>query len=203
MPKTKVKLHDIIKEERPKDFFKFSKGYTDGAGRYFKETLLPDYYATRDGQVARIIFDEGTMVPNKFSIIKEEIDKYGAVRISDSSKKHYPLSRMVYSAYGPEPLNPTYQIAHKDLDSKNNSADNLIQFSKEDNIQFQKDNGVYGKNSTKACKVLNKSTGEILEYDSVKDFLIDVGAPEYIVKRIDTSSLLKLNKFKHLEMIRD
>ena len=199
----KKSLRDIIKEEKPKDFFRFAKEYTDGTGRIFKETLLQDYYATKDGQVARIIFDENTMVPNKFSVVREEVDKYGAVRISDSSKKHYPLSRMIYSAWGPEPLNSNFQIAHKDLDSKNNAVDNLVQLSKEDLIQFQKDNGVYGKNSTKACKILNKSTGEILEYDSVKDFLIDVGAPEYIIKRIDTSSLLKLSKFKHLEVVKD
>jgi len=199
---SKVRLNDILHEEN-KPFFKLTKTYTDGVNREFRETIVEDYYTTRDGQVARILFDQNTNYPNRFSIVKEEVDKYGAVRISDVQKRHYPLSRLVYSAWGNEPLKQDYQIAHRDLDAKNNSIDNLIQLSKEDNIQFQKDNGVYSKNSTKQCRVLNKSTGEVVTYNSVKEFLMDAGAPEYIVKRIDTTSLFKLSKFKHLEILKD
>lgn len=193
---------DIINEERPEDIFKLTKSYTDGVNREFRETLVEDYYASADGQIAKIMFDEGTRTPNRFSIIKAETDKYGSARISDSQKKHYPLSRLVYSAWSNEKVDPSCYIAHKDLDAQNNSIDNLLQLSKEENINFQRDNGVYAKNSTKSCRVQNESTGEITEYSSVKEFLIDIQAPEYIIKRIDTSSLLKLSKFRHLKILK-
>ena len=100
-------------------------------------------------------------------------------------------------------INQDCHIAHKDLNPQNNHIDNLLQLSKEENINFQRDNGVYAKNSTKQCKVLNKTTGLIIEYDSIKSFLIDINAPEYIIRRVDTASLSKLSKFKHLEIIKD
>ena len=196
-------INDIIGEPKPTNFFNFTKSYTDGAGREFKETIVDDYYSSSSGEIAKIVFDEGTRIPNRFSIIKPEIDKYGAVRISDSQKKHYPVSRLVYSAWGDQPLDMSCCIAHLDLDSKNNSIDNLLQLTKNDNIKFQRDNGVYAKNSTKSIKVRNNTTGKITLYDSVKAFLIDIQAPEYVIRRTDMSSLKKLSKFKHLEILKE
>lgn len=196
-------INDIIGESRPTDFFNFTKSYTDGVGREFRETVVDDYYSSSSGEIAKIVFDEGTRIPNRFSIIKPEVDKYGAVRVSDSQKKHYPVSRLVYSAWGDQPLDTSCCIAHLDLDSRNNSIDNLLQLTKDDNIKFQRDNGVYAKNSTKSIKVRNNTTGEITPYNSVKEFLIDIQAPDYIVRRTDISSLKKLSKFKHLDVLKE
>ena len=196
-------LLEITQEQHPEDVFKLTKSYKDGVGREFRETLVEDYYSTKDGQIAKILFDDGSRTPNRFSIVKPETDRYGSTRISDAQKKHYPLSRLVYSAWSPNKINQDFHIAHKDLNPQNNHIDNLLQLSKEENINFQRDNGVYAKNSTKQCKVLNKTTGLIIEYDSIKSFLIDINAPEYIIRRVDTASLSKLSKFKHLEIIKD
>jgi len=196
-------INDILGEPTPTEIYDFTKSYTDGTGREFRETIVDDYYSSKNGEIAKIIFDENTRSPNRFSIIKPEIDKYGAVRISDAQKRHYPVSRLVYSAWGNQPLDTNCCIAHLDLDSRNNSIDNLLQLTKDDNIKFQRDNGVYAKNSTKSIKVRNNTTGEITAYDSVKEFLIDVQAPEYVIRRTDISSLKKLSKFRHLEILKE
>ena len=193
---------EIMQEERPEGGFVFNKSYTDGVNRKFRETMVDDYYATYDGKVAKINFDD-KREPTKFFIVKPEVDKYGTVRVSDSNKRHYPLSRLVYSAWCEDEVDTDKCIIHLDTDQSNNSMDNLKQVTKEENIEFQRSNGVYAKNSTKPIKVLNTNTGEVTDYPSVGSFLVDINAPEYIISRTDTNSLKKLSKFKHLEIIKE
>ena len=55
---------EIMQEERPEGGFVFNKSYTDGVNRKFRETMVDDYYATYDGKVAKINFDDKRYMSN-------------------------------------------------------------------------------------------------------------------------------------------
>ena len=126
----------------------------------------------------------------KFLSMKQECTKDGYNRI-EINHKHYFVHRLVFQTWSCEELNNKMVIDHIDSNPSNNNINNLRQVDQKTNIENAINHGNFGHNHNTKIEVLNNETNEIKTYDCIKDFLIDINAPDYIIKHGGLSSLKK------------
>ena len=162
-------------------------------GVIFKETIFKEYYITNDGEIAKIIFKDNKL--KKFILLEHIISDLGYHRVEINNKK-YMIHRLVYQTWSGEKLNENLVIDHKDANPQNNNINNLIQTTQKGNIENAIQHGNFGYNHNTKIKVYDNITNTTKIYDSIKDFLIDIKAPEYIIKHGGLSSLKKRKEYK-------
>lgn len=153
------------------------------------------YFVTSDGIVAMIQFDENGEL-KKYFRIKPEIGENGYVRVKLHHRKFHFVHRLVYSCWSGESLDPRKVIDHKDSNPRNNSIDNLQQVTQKENIALSVIRGNHVRCGNKKIRVIDKISKTDSEYNSVKEFLIAIDAPTYMVKHC---GLAMLNKRKDLK----
>ena len=79
---------------------------------------------------------------------------------------------------------------------KNNHISNLRQVSQKDNIQNALLHGNFGHNHNTKIKVFDDVTGKETIFNSVKDFLISINAPEYMINHGGLNNIYKRKEYK-------
>lgn len=158
----------------------------------WRETDYPGYFCTYDGKIAQMEFTEYGEL-KKFLLMKLEQTDNGYQRVEiyfkDNRRRHISVHHIVYSTWVGFIQEGTV-IDHRDCNPMNNNADNLQQITQAENIQRAVDLGRFGNHKQKIL-VLDKFSGQNYIYNSVKDFLIDIEAPEYMIIHGGLSSLNK------------
>lgn len=173
----------------------------------WRETDFPGYFCTCDGRIAQIEFNEDFTL-KKFLLMKIEHLSNNYQRVEIYTKKanyrkgiiaekvHFAIHRIVYDTWK-DYLQDGFVIDHKDTNPSNNNVSNLQQITQSENIQRAVDFGRFYQinNNKKKIFVVDTYTGEKKEYDSIKDFYIDIGAPKYMVKHGSISDLKKRKEY--------
>lgn len=162
-------------------------------GVLFKETYLQDLYTSIDGKVLR--YYNGS-----YRLLKPDIDKKGYKRIQYKRKNHL-IHRLVYSAWSENGIPEGFVVDHIDNNPSNNAYENLQAITQSQNIKRAFDLGRKSKTNFSRIKVLDKVTGITTWYETVKDFLRAIGAPEYIVNNGGLGCLEKRKSLKHRYVI--
>lgn len=166
-------------------------------GLVFRQTIFENYYITCDGIIALIRFNKYGALKS-FLRFEHEITKNGYHRV-EIKNRHYLIHRLVFQAWGTEELDNEKVIDHIDANPDNNHISNLRQVTQKENINNSIQHGNFGHNHDTKIKVLNTETYEIKYYDSIKQFLIAINAPEYMINHGGLSTLKKrseYNKYK-------
>ena len=162
----------------------------------YRETKFTNYYITQYGKIAKIkIIDDELQY---FFLMKPEILKSGHKRV-EINGKHYLIHRLIFEVWSDEKLDNTLVIDHKDANPGNNDINNLRQVTQKENIENSIFHGNFGHNNNTRIEVINTDTNKTKIYNSVKDFLKDIQAPEYMIKHGGLSSIRKkkeYNKYK-------
>ena len=171
-------------------------------GIIFKPTYLENYYASSNGLIIQAYYDSNNIYLKKVLLMNQEtmIGGYKRIQGPKHSKHHY-VHRLVYSAWGKEPLDQNLIIDHIDANPSNNNISNLRQVSQKQNIQNAILNGNFGNNGNKKIRVYDILTNTHKDYNSVKEFLIDIGAPEYMVKHNSISGIYKRAEYNRYHVI--
>lgn len=157
------------------------------------------YWVTNCGKVAAINFDEDGDVKS-FKKLKHQVSNIGYMRVelsSHSVKKKVSVHRLVYSVWGGE-LIEGMVIEHLDGDKSNNHISNLKQSTQSENIKTAFKHGTFHQafhNKTNLV-VFDKQTGITKGYEGIRDFLIDIEAPDYMIKHGGLDALLKRKDYK-------
>lgn len=159
----------------------------------YKETIFKGYYITKTGDVAQIKFENNKL--KSFFLMKKEETKDGYYRV-EINKKHYFIHRLVYQTWSGERLNPELVIDHIDANRKNNYISNLRQIPQAANIQNAVCHGNFGHNHNTKIKVYDDVLNTEKIYESIKDFYIDIKAPQYIINHGGLNGLNKRTEYK-------
>lgn len=165
-------------------------------GNIFRSTYLQNYYASINGDILQVYYDINNATIKKLFLMKHEICANGYHRVQGPNHKgHHLVHRLVYSAWGCEKLSPYLVIDHIDADPSNNSIYNLRQVTQKENINNAIMHGNYGNGRYKKIRVYNTETKIYKDYESVKDFLIDIEAPDYLIKHNALSGIRKRSEY--------
>ena len=162
----------------------------------FRETRFPNYYITRYGKIAKIKIINGEL--KYFLLMEQETLKTGHKRI-EINNKHYFVHRLVFETWSNEKLDNALVIDHKDANPANNDINNLQQVSQKINIENAIFHGNFGNNNNTKIEIINTETNESRIYNSIKDFLIDIKAPEYMIKHGGISSIRKRKEYNKFQ----
>ena len=162
-------------------------------GTTYRETIFKGYFITDFGDVAQIQFVDGKL--KSFFLMRQEETKDGYCRV-EINHKHYSIHRLVYQTWSNDVLNPELTIDHIDANRKNNHISNLRQVSQKDNIQNALSHGNFGHNHNTKIKVFDDITGKETMFNSVKDFLISINAPEYMINHGGLNNIYKRKEYK-------
>lgn len=139
----------------------------------YKYTGIAYYYISECGEII-------SMYNDKPKLMKNFLDKYGYARIALKyelgKERKYRVHRLVYQTYSEEELKDDLVIDHIDGDITNNHFSNLRQCTQKENIKNAL-NHKFGKNNARKIVVKNKNTGEILEFDMIKELIAYTGIP--------------------------
>lgn len=180
----------IINLERSRDM----ERKTIAIGNKHYKHYLENYYVTNDGTLARILLNENEDVVY-FKPLKPFRSTFGHLRVEikvNTKPVKVLLHRVVYEVWVGE-LVDGMVIEHLDGVPSNNHYSNLKQSTQKENIHTAIAQGRFEQmwHSKTNILVYDKLTGETKGYESVKDFLIDIKAPEYIIRHGGLSSLRK------------
>ena len=159
----------------------------------FKETIFNGYYITQNGDIAQIKFNKNGKL-KKFLLMEHEITKNGYHRI-EINNKHYFIHRIVYQTWSNDELKNDMVVDHIDSNPSNNNIKNLRQVTQKKNIQNAIYHGNFGHNHNTVIEVYDNTKNEHNRYNSVKEFMIDIGAPEYMIKHGGLSSIRKRKEY--------
>ena len=170
-------------------------------GIIFRSTYLPNYYASSDGtMIVQIYYDADNRTIKKLFLLKQETLPNGYKRVQGPNHTgHHLVHRLVYSAWGDEILSPYLVIDHIDANPSNNSISNLRQITQQCNIENAAIHGNFGKNAAKKIRVHDLITNTYKNYDSVREFLLDIGAPVYMVKHNSLSGIRKRSEYNRYQ----
>lgn len=155
----------------------------------YRETIFPGYYITEDGVVAQIKLDESGNLKSFFKM-KHEITKDGYCRV-EINHKHYWIHRLVYQTWSGDVLKNDLVIDHIDANPQNNNIKNLRQITQKENIYNAIYHGNFGHNGNTKIEVYDSKSKTTKRYDCVKDFMRDIGAPDYMIRNGGLSQLRK------------
>lgn len=161
-------------------------------GEIFRETIVQNYYVTRFGSVAKILFNENEIC--YFIRLKGDKTAFGHIRV-ELNRKKYSVHRLVFECWAEEDLDKNLVIDHIDANPANNNISNLRQVSQKENIQNAIQHGNFGMSNCRKLKVFDAVTNQEKNYNSIKEFLIDIGAPDYIIKHNSLSGLKKRKEY--------
>jgi hypothetical protein len=171
-------------------------------GKIFRSTYLENYYASIDGCIVQVYYDADNVTIKKIFLMKQEIVSGGYRRVQGPNHSgHHSVHRLVYSAWGIDMISPYLVIDHIDADPANNNISNLRQVTQKENIQNAIFHGNFNRNGTKKIRVHDFVTNTDKDYDSVKDFLVDIGAPEYMIKHNCLSGIRKRSEYNRYQYI--
>lgn len=141
-------------------------------GIVYKYTGIRYYYISEDGEVI-------SMRTSKPYIMKAEISRDGYKRVplkyEKGKERKYFVHRLVYKVFIGE-LIEGLVIDHIDGNRTNNNYLNLRQCSQKKNIENALAHN-FGNNNARKVKIKVKATGEILEFNKVKDLIEYTGIP--------------------------
>lgn len=175
-------------------------------GKIFRSTYLENYYASSNGDIIQVYYDTDNVTIKKIFLMKQEIMPGGYRRVQGPNHTgHHLVHRLVYSAWGLQMLSPYLVIDHKNADPSINDISNLRQVTQKENIQNAIEHGNFGNGRYKKIRVYDDVTNTYTNYDSVRDFLIDIGAPDYMIKHNSLSSIRKRSEYNryHYTIIQD
>lgn len=158
----------------------------------WRETKYKGYYVTKFGEVAKISFVNDSL--KSFFLMKQEVVRDGYRRIEIGKGSHKLVHRLVYETWK-EPLVDGFVIDHIDANPSNNNIENLRQVTQKENILSAMHHGNFGQNGNHQVIVFNKETNEEKRYESIKDFLIDIKAPKYMIEHNGLSCLKKRREY--------
>lgn len=166
----------------------------------FKETNISTYFASNNGRIAKIAFNEDNDIIS-FKIIKQEISSSGYCRaplkIEKGVEKKFLVHRLIFETFN----GPLYDnvIDHIDSNKQNNKLNNLRSCSQKDNIAFAIENNNF-KGNRKFIIIKEKDTGEIHYFDSLMDMNKFLGYSETYTKGIKSTTTAKFkNKYDLLD----
>ena len=151
------------------------------------------YYITEYGELASIQFNEQDEVI-MFKVLKQETSNFGHKRVEikiNKETRKVLIHRVVYEVWIGE-LIEGMVIEHLDANPSNNHVSNLKQSTQKENIQTAVMQGRFWGRKTNIL-VYDKKYNTTKGYECVRDFLVDIGAPDYMVNH---GSLTFLNKRK-------
>lgn len=162
----------------------------------FRNTGIRNYWVSKTGVVANIELENNEIIYFKKLKLEETKDKHLRVplKIEKGKEKKFFVHRLVYSTFVGE-LKEGYVIDHIDANPKNNNVENLRQVTQRKNVENAIYHGNFGHNRDTKIKVVNTETNEIEYYDSIKEFLIDIEAPTYMIKHGGLSILKKRKEY--------
>lgn len=160
---------------------------------------IENYYITRDGVLSKIEYDGEDNICF-YRVLRQETCKYGHKRVEIKINKKpvkVLIHRAVYQTWIGELLHGMV-IEHLDGNPANNRCDNLKQSTQKENIHTAIKHGTFNQryNNRTNVVVYDKWLDETKEYESVKDFLIDIKCPDYIVRHGSLSGLNKRIEWK-------
>lgn len=163
------------------------------------KNYMAEYWIDNKGTLARIEFDDDNNI-ELFKVLKQETGKNGHKRVEikiNTKPKKVLIHRAVYQVWVGE-LKDDLVIEHLDGNPANNHVSNLKQSTQKENIQTAiAQNRFYQMWHNKThIMVYDKLKDETKGYECVKDFLIDIGAPKYMVDHGALSGLNKRKEYK-------
>lgn len=155
------------------------------------------YYVSCDGIMISVKFDDfGNLKTIVF--MSSHSTKFGHKRIEIKINKKpvkVTLHRAVYKAWVGELIDGMV-IEHLDGNPSNNHYSNLKQSTQKDNIMTSVLQGNF-HNNRKSITVKDLHLNTAKEYDCIKDFLIDIKAPQYMIDHGGVSMLNKRTEYQN------
>lgn len=158
----------------------------------YRETIFQGYFITKFGAVAQIKFENYKL--KSFFLMKQEETKEGYYRV-EINHKHYLIHRLVYQTWSGDKLNPELVIDHIDGNRKNNHINNLRQTTQFINIENAIQHGNFGHNHNTKIKVYDDISKTETIYNSIKEFYININAPQYMINHGGLSGLKKKKEY--------
>lgn len=166
-------------------------------GVRYRHTKIRDYWISEYGDVYNVS-------TNRF--LKASIGENGykriELKIAPGKPKKFLVHRLVYSIFIGE-LKEQMVIDHIDADRQNNHYSNLRQVTQKENISHAIELDNFGHNASKSIKVLNTETNVVTEYASVKDFLIHINAPKYMIDNRGFNIIKKRREYHKYILIKE
>lgn len=157
----------------------------------WRSTNIRTYFVSEHGEVANIKLSEvGDVL--KFRKMKLYCGSNGYLRAplkyEPRKERKYLVHRLVYEAFVGK-LEEGKVIDHIDANRGNNHYKNLRQVTQKENIHNAIKHGNFGGNHKCRIKVYDKVTKETTYYNSIKEFIIELGIP------LGSGSLNQLEKY--------
>lgn len=116
------------------------------------------------------------------------------LKISPGVPKKFYIHRLVYQVFIGK-LESDKVIEHLDGNQINNHYTNLRQSTQSTNIQTAIKHNTFGENNRKFIIIRDKNTGEILEFNKIKDLIIFLGLsiPNGALSKLKRHSRFKNN----------
>lgn len=126
--------------------------------------------------------------------MRQERTKSGYLRV-EIRKKHFLIHRLVYQAWSDEELKDGMVIDHIDANPQNNNIENLRQVTQKENIGNAIEHGNFGRSGCRKLRVYDDITKTEKIYESIRDFLTDIGAPDYMIAHGAWSTIRKRREY--------
>lgn len=164
-------------------------------GKIYKQ-YMDRYFISNDGVMISIELDENNDI-KLLRKMKADTSSFGHKRIEikiNTKAVKVLVHRAVYKAWVGELIDGMV-IEHLDGNPANNNYTNLKQSTQKENIQTAIQQGNFHNNNTHII-VYDKETNTAKEYECIKDFLIDIKAPDYMIKNGGLAGLKKKSEYK-------
>ena len=167
---------------------------------------IEDYWIDDTGNLSKIKFNEENEVCF-FKTMKQHTCHYGhkrvEIKVNKNQKKMF-IHRIVYEVWVGELIDGMV-IEHLDANPANNHVSNLKQSTQRENIYTSIRQNRFNKlgHNRKPIVVYDNITKLSKEYTSFKEFLIDINAPEYMVKHGGMSTLNKRKEYRERYVIEE
>ena len=175
-------------------------------GVIYRSSYVENIYVSETGDAIRVnYYEDNRTIKDIFRPKQEHCNggyrRIGYIKTSKTDKRHLLIHRLVYSAWGSEPLSPYLVIDHIDANPSNNNISNLRQVTQKENIRNAVLHGNFGRSAMKKVRVYDTITNTFKDYNSVRDFLVDIEAPDYMVRHNSLSTIRKRREYDRYQYI--